>query len=1214
MQLYNLTLQGSSCINQAIHGSFSGLPKQQEVCVARGSCLQLLFCDPNTGKIHTLCSHNVFGVIRSLLAFRLTGGNKDYIVVGSDAGRIVILEYNAQKVCFERVHQETFGKTGCRRIVPGQYLAVDPKGRAVLIGAVERQKLVYIMNRDAAANLTISSPLEAHKSHCLCYSIVGVDVGFENPTFASLEVDYEEVDHDPTGQMVQKVPQTLTFYELDLGLNHVVRKYAEPLVDKGNILISVPGGQDGPSGVIVCCENYLVYKNLGDQPDIKCPIPRRRNELDEVDRSMMIVCTATHKTKLMYFFLVQTDQGDIFKVTLESEHDIVTEMKIKYFDTVPVANSMCILKTGFLFVASEFGNHHLYQIAHLGDEDNEQEFSSRMPLEENETFFFGVRGLINLVPVDELDSLCPLIDCYIDDLANEDAPQLYCLVGRAAQSSLKVLRNGLEVNEMAVSELPGNPNAVWTVKRNIDDKYDSHIVVSFVNATLVLSIGETVEEVTDSGFLGTTPTLGCALIGDDSLLQMYPDGIRHIRADRRVNEWKAPGKRTIIKCALNRRQVAIALAGGEIVYFELDVTGQLNEYTERRELPADVLCMSLSEIPEGELRSRFLTVGLADKTVRIISLDPQDCLAPLSMQALPSEPESIIVLEMFGNDPQSASTVHLNIGLQNGCLLRTTVDQVTGELTDNRSRYLGTKPVKLFRVRIQNKDAIMAASSRAWLLYNYQSRFHLTPLSYAALEYAAGFSSEQCPEGIVAIAENTLRILSLEKLGAVFNQIVYPLDFTPRRMIVHQGSGNLIVTETEHACYTAKARDERRRQLANDLVEMGREAEDADEQAIKEMADQILSEAGKEREFGLPKAPKGRWASNVRVIKSTDGETLSNFPLPADEAAFSLAMVQFQNQSDAQFVLVGCAVSLQLKPRKCKGGCIYTFLLTSNGCKLELVHRTPTDEAVNALHDFRGMALVGVGKKIRLYDLGKRKLLAKCENRQLPTMVVDIRSMGQRIVVSDSQESVHFLRYKKQENQLSIFCDDTSPRFVTSICLLDYDTVAIGDRFGSIAILRLPKGVTEEVQEDPTGVRALWDRGNLNGASQKLDHVAQFYVGETVTSMQKTSLVPGANDCLVYTTINGMIGILVPFMSRDEFDFFQNLEMHLRVEFPPLCGRDHLAYRSFYFPVKCIVDGDLCEQYALMTTDKQKSVAEELGRKPTEIQKKLEDLRTRYAF
>lgn len=63
----------------------------------------------------------------------------DYIVVGSDSGRIVILEYNVQKVCFERVHQETFGKTGCRRIVPGQYLAVDPKGRAILIGESRRE-------------------------------------------------------------------------------------------------------------------------------------------------------------------------------------------------------------------------------------------------------------------------------------------------------------------------------------------------------------------------------------------------------------------------------------------------------------------------------------------------------------------------------------------------------------------------------------------------------------------------------------------------------------------------------------------------------------------------------------------------------------------------------------------------------------------------------------------------------------------------------------------------------------------------------------------------------------------------------------------------------------------------------------------------------------------------------------------------------------------
>lgn len=52
--------------------------------------------------------------------------------------------------------------------------------------------------------------------------------------------------------------------------------------------------------------------------------------------------------------------------------------------------------------------------------------------------------------------------------------------------------------------------------------------------------------------------------------KVYPDGIRHIRADKRVNEWKTPGKKTIVRCAVNQRQVVIALTGGELVYFEMD--------------------------------------------------------------------------------------------------------------------------------------------------------------------------------------------------------------------------------------------------------------------------------------------------------------------------------------------------------------------------------------------------------------------------------------------------------------------------------------------------------------------------------------------------------------------------------------------------------------------------------------------------------------------
>lgn len=92
--------------------------------------------------------------------------------------------------------------------------------------------------------------------------------------------------------------------------------------------------------------------------------------------------------------------------------------------------------------------------------------------------------------------------------------------------------------------------------------------------------------------------------------------------------------------------------------------------------------------------------------------------------------------------------------------------------------------------------------------------------------------------------------------------------------------------------------------------------------------------------------------------------------------------------------------------------------------------------------------------------------------------------------------------------------------------------------------------------------------GLLNGASQKGDVVVNFHVGETVTSLQRATLIPGGSEALLYATISGSLGVLLPFTSREDHDFFQHLEMHMRSENSPLCGRDHLSFRSYYYPVK----------------------------------------------
>ena len=86
----------------------------------------------------------------------------------------------------------------------------------------------------------------------------------------------------------------------------------------------------------------------------------------------------------------------------------------------------------------------------------------------------------------------------------------------------------------------------------------------------------------------------------------------------------------------------------------------------------------------------------------------------------------------------------------------------------------------------------------------------------------------------------------------------------------------------------------------------------------------------------------------------------------------------------------------------------------------------------------------------------------------------------------------------------------------------------------------------------------------------------------------------------------GNISCFVPIETKEDVDFFTHLEMYLRIESQPLCGRDHVMFRSIYAPVKNVIDGDLCELFSKLDFNKQRVLAEELDRTPAEVLKKLD--------
>ncbi|XP_049849343.1 uncharacterized protein LOC126318446 [Schistocerca gregaria] len=1213
LHLYHLTLQRPSAITHAISGNFTDL-RDQELLVVRGHAIELLRPDMN-GKLNSIVYAEVFGCIRSIATFRLPGTSKDYILVGSDSGKIVILEYSAEKNAFVKLHEETFGRSGVRRVVPGQYLAVDPSGRATLIGAVEKQKFVYILNRDNEARLTISSPLEAHKSNTFLFDVVGIDVNYMNPLFAAIELDYYKSDQDPTGEAVRAAQRVLTWYELDLGLNHVVRKSSQDIDKTSHRLIGVPGDDQNPGGVMVCAKNRVYYYSQASssahgESEVFAVIPKRRDRVcmgadGSADTGTLIVAHTLLKTATNFFFLLMTENGDLFKLTVDrGANGAVLKIHVAYYDTVPVATSIVTLSPGFLFVASETGNQYLYFFKDLAEGGAEPEEGGELFGHESSRatggdVYFDPRPLRHLQISDEIPCLHPILDLKVENIDKEETPQIFALSGSGPRSALRVLRHGIPVIEAASVRLPSPASSVWVLKTSAQEAYDQYIIVSFASNTLILGIGDTVEEIKEGdplygAFSTNVTTLNIGRLNDDTFVQITPSGYKHIR-HHSYKTWEVPNGHRIVHSCINRRQVVVAVSGGDVHYFELDSTGNLNRVGSVS-LEREVVTMAIQHVPQDRQRGRFLAIADAESKVRIYSLESSGALQSLAIQVLPSKATSLALFTL------STNQLILAIGTQNGLFMRSQVDLSSGQLSDSRKKYLGTRAVRLLIVKVPGGAAAMLAlSSRSWLLYQQQATLCMLPLACASFDYAASLHSLQCQDSIVCTTRERLGILSIDRLGDMFNQTEIPLRYTPRQSAIYPISKLLLTVESDHNAYSGVE--------LSSLSALSKNQENTDAHAEANgaaCADAPLPSAL----YGGPKPGPGRWGSCVRLLDVKESMTLDLFELDNNEAAISIATCSFRDHSGEIFICVGTAKDLVLQPkRSCSAAYIHVYELTSQGRKLQFLHKKQVEDIPGALTQFNSRLLAGIGSSLKLFDLGKKKpqLLRKCELSGFPTHIVNISTIGERIIVGDLQESIHFVKYSRPDS-LSILADDITPRWMTCCEILDYNTVAGSDKFGNVFIMRLPEKVAQ-LENDPTGKATPYVQGYLCGAPHKLDAICNFHIGEMVTRLKKTRLTPGGSEFLLYVTVHGTIGALMPLSSREDVDFFSHLEMHFRQENPPLCGRNHLAYRSAYFPVKNVIDGDLCEMFASLPEEKQNSLCSQMDQTAAEIQRKIEDIR-----
>ena len=1065
MKLLDMRLKPSGAILQSLIGDFTCQSKSQELCVAKTSGALELYQittvlssssevsddnddddDPRT-ILKLMARLECHCIIQSIAKVTLEGEKRDLLVIASDAGTLSIYDWkhktNSQVV--------TFGKTQCRRSTPGSYLCSDPKGRAVMIAALEKRKLVYVLNH-ASGKTTVASPLEAHRSRTITIYTCGVDNGYDNPLFGVLEMQYPEEGATTNTSVIEK---QLALYELDLGLNHVSRKWARTVHPSAACLAALPGGSDGPSGVLVGIEDGIEYHHPDIAEPVVCVVPRRVWDNHANGKPVLITHIVVHRQKKYKFFaLAQSELGDVYKVGFEWNDDKrVQGLTVCVLDTLPCANSLNVSKAGMLFVAAEFGDHGLYQFERIDlpdaptnvSQDLQQDklISTTKAIQVAKTFTPG--PLQNLRKLVTLDNPSPTTGVLVGELAgNEVSPQIYTLAGKGPTSSLRILRHGASVTELAVSELPGIPGGIFTIDQEQDTKsggltLSKYIVVSFADATLVLSVGDTVEEVgKESGFLINAPTLSCSSLKGGGMCQVHPVGVRHIVGNT-AKQWNCPGLARIEYASANSCQVLISLSGGQVIYFELDsLSGNLNE-SKHEKMTADVCCLCVGAIAKGSSRSLFAAVGCRDQTVKIVSLEPGKLLKTKASTSLKSRPHSVRLLQ-----PNSAGDgggdIVLMIGLEDGSSLRATVDPITGAIgTSPTRRFLGARPVTVSRIPLEGKSAMLLLSSRPWIsrLDTASGKHVMAPLSYAPLDHGCAFSSEAVREGVVATAGKTLRIISVDTVGMEggeeesFNTNRVPLRYTPRQMTLlstTSSSGGppdqpaqrkvvLAVVESDYNDYGQEEKDrmgfdpnphkKKKAQKEDDGMDMDSDDEDAAAAAETKQPEPEESESEDEEELAARSTPirgpvppsAGHWGSCIRLLDPSDScKTLDCVEMNRNEAALCCTSVRFHTQSGESLLAVGTVTEMTMHPLNQTASHVILYRVV-NGDRLQLLHRTTIDDGpVLALAHFQGRLLVGIGKTLRLYEMGKRQLLRKCELRGLPTFVKTLQAAGDRYV------------------------------------------------------------------------------------------------------------------------------------------------------------------------------------------------------------------------
>lgn len=1112
---YVVTAHKPTAVTACVTGNFTS-PTDLNLILAKNTRLEIYLVTPE--GLRPLKEVGLYGKVSVMKFFRAPNETKDLLFIVTARYNAMILECVGEGENLEiitKAHGNVADRIG-KPSETGIIAVIDPEARVIGLRLYDGLFKIIPLEKD-------NSELRASSIRMEELQVQDLDFlhGCPNPTIILIH-------QDMNGRHIRT-------HEISLKEKEFVKMpwKQDNVETEASMVIPVP---EPLCGAIVIGQESILYHDGTTYFAVAPPI---------IEQST-IVCYARVDTNGSRYLLGDM-AGHLFMLLLETEEKMdgslaIKDLKVELLGEISIPECITYLDNGVLFIGSRLGDSQLI----------------KLNVKPNESGSY-------VTVMETFTNLAPILDMVVVDLERQGQGQLVTCSGAYKEGSLRIIRNGIGIQEHASIDLPGI-KGMWALRVATSEKVDNTLVLAFVGQTRVLTLnGEEVEETEIPGFVSDQQSFYCGNVDFDQIIQVTPASARLIAVDTKtlIHEWKPPSEKTISVVACNYCQVLCA-TGSDVYYIE--ICNKELVLKRQATLEHEVACLDITSLQEGCPKAEIAAVGLwTDISARILKLPG---LEEVNREFLGGEiiPRSILMTCFEGIN-------YLLCALGDGSMYYFSLNKQSGFLSDKKKVTLGTQPTVLKTFRSLSTTNVFACSDRPTVIYSSNHKLVFSNVNLKEVNHMCSLNAEAYPDSLALATDSTVTIGTIDEIQKLHIRTVQ-LGESPRRIAYQESSQTFGVvtmrTDVQDSTGVIPVRPSASTQTqstSSSSTTLG---------SLSLVKAGGLSSANNPTESGQEVD-----IHNLLVIDQHTFEVLHAHQFMQSEYVLSLVSCKLGDDPHTYYI-VGTAL-VNPEESEPKQGRIIMFLYQDG--KLQQVAEKEIKGACYTLVEFNGRLLASINSTVRLFEwTAEKELRLECSHFN-NIIALYLKTKGDFILVGDLMRSMTLLQYRTMEGSFEEMARDYNPNWMTAVEILDDDTfLGAENSFNLFVCQKNSIAITDEER-------------------QQMQEVGQFHLGDMVNVFRHGSLVmqhvgessTPTQGCVLFGTISGAIG-LVTQIPNDFFEYLHEIEDKLTHIIKSVGKIDHGFWRSFNTDIKTepcegFIDGDLVESFLDLSQEKMKEVA-----------------------